>query len=140
MYDILTFEQVRPLIDWNGNECCGFIISRSLPTVAIWPVPSLKPSEDSYSIGHKAWQEAQTRAKREGYVILGTIHTHPNGPEGPSEKDLEIASHLRNSEIRMVWHPLSSVLTIYDKSGIIQTNHVEVPRWFKEEARLIFLD
>ena len=59
------------------------------------------------------------RAKREGVRVVGSIHSHPYGPTGPSDLDLAIAKKLGTNELRAVWHPGSGSLTFYGRSGVL---------------------
>jgi hypothetical protein len=129
-----TFNALRPLVSYEGHEGCGFLTADG----QLWPTPSQKPSPVSYSIGRAAWNAARGRALVEGTTLIGSLHTHPDGPDGPSEKDLAIARRLRRGEIRQVWHPRSGLLTTYDRSGVVGKATVQRPIWFRALAWLAF--
>ncbi len=76
----LSFSDLRPLIDLEGHEQCGFLVGTEHRICALWPTPSLRPSETRYSIGREAWEAARARSAREGVTLLGSLHTHPSGP------------------------------------------------------------
>ena len=133
---LLTFAHLRPLVSYEGNEGCGFLIVRD-GICEVWPVPSRKPSPTGYSIGRQQHIRARIRAKAENCQIWGTIHTHPDGPPGPSPEDLHLTRFLRG-EVRAVWHPRSGLLTIYGREGVISTSTISRPFWFRILAFLLF--
>lgn len=132
------YKDLKCLIDLEGNETCGFVVKDGVG-VEMWKTPSLRPSPDSYSIGKNAWRNANIRAKKEQKKIIGTIHTHPNGPIGPSDKDIQVARKLRNGEIRLVWHPSSGTLTQYGKQGIIEQSVIKIPLLMIPVLKLFFV-
>lgn len=134
---MLTFKQLRPLLDIEGNETCAFVI-QTPSGFELWPTPSLRPAPDSYSIGRLAWENARKRTASEGKRLCGSLHTHPNGPLGPSTKDLQIAHYLRNGEIRMVWHPRSGTLTTYSREGLIAQQIIRAPLWIRPILWIFF--
>ena len=86
----IGFNQILTITPFDGTEGCGFLTGNTEEITAIVATPSLKPSRFQYSIGFPAWQQMRATAKETGLVIWGTIHSHPDGPLGPSEKDLDI--------------------------------------------------
>lgn len=135
----IGFAQLRPLLDVEGNERCGLLVARDGVIVDVWPVPSLRPSPVSYAIGRSAWIDGHRRARELGVRVVGSIHSHPDGPEGPSEQDLEIARHLPPREIRAVWHPRSGRLTFYGREGILASETVARPLWLRMVAPVFWI-
>ncbi len=123
----IGFRDLRPLLRPPWHEGCGFLVRDAGGRIAVWPVPSLTPAPDRYAIGKAAWVQANRRAQHTGCAILGTIHTHPEGPEGPSERDLAIARRLPVTELRMVWYPRGGHLTLYNRTGILATTAIPAP-------------
>jgi proteasome lid subunit RPN8/RPN11 len=84
--------------DWSsGLERCGIIFGvkdaegtgwvagcAELLNVAADPV-------HNYAFEESAQAKAWSRVERWGYEVLGIWHTHPSGPEGPSQTDLDYA-------------------------------------------------
>ena len=134
----LSFADLSTLLDPEGYEQCGFLMGQAGRIECIWPTPSLRPSSTSYRIGREAWDRARERAAREGLSLLGSIHTHPDGPPGPSERDLWLSARLGNGGVRAVWHPRSGTLTIYDASGILRQDVIARPWWFRLIAPLFY--
>ena len=113
---------IPELTPWEGCETCAFLVGKegSLDVLEVWPTPSLTPSPENYSIGKRAWEGAKKRARSLDMVVIGTIHTHPLGPEGPSPQDEACACFLRPPDrIRAVWHPKSGKLTTYNGQGVL---------------------
>lgn len=123
--------QLLQLADHEGNERCGFIVGTKNAVTDIWAIPSLRPDPCSYRIGKPAWNGARERAQRESVILHGSIHSHPNGPKGPSVCDLWLSARLHHGALRMVWHPRSGTLTTYGKQGIIDQCQTKRPLWFR---------
>lgn len=138
MKNKIDFNQLLAITPFDGTEGCGFLVGDTTEITAIVATPSLTPSRFQYSIGYPAWQQMRATAKETGLTIWGTIHSHPDGPLGPSEKDLDIASRLRGREVRAVWHPRTQTLTFYKRDIILQ-KRVAVPLWFRALAKILFI-
>lgn len=68
-------------------EVCGFIMSSADPDTDhyLFEVPNIaKDPEHHWLMGEDYMRLAYTDEEN----IFGVYHTHPNGPEGPSEVDL----------------------------------------------------
>ena len=129
------------MFDETGMETCGFLLGdRQRGIIEIWPTPSLRPDGVSYRIGRQAWGDARAKAEEAEMTLLGSIHSHPNGPPGPSEKDLALARHLRSDDhVRATWHPRSSTLTLYGPDGIISQQTIPRPWWHRLLAPILFV-
>lgn len=129
---MIAFRELVKIAPYDGNETGG-IVYKSDADYQILPIPSLRPSEDTYIIGVKKFHALR---RKMGNNFCGVIHTHPNGPAGASDRDIAIA--IKNTKhVRYVWHPRSGTLTQYN--GISSTSHhVNVPLWFRIASLILF--
>jgi len=136
-----ALDAILDLIPWDGNESCAFLVGKDgcEDVLEVWPTPSLQPSPEGYSIGRNAWIRARQRAEEQGKVVIGTIHTHPLGPPGPSRRDESCARYLRPPEsLRAVWHPRSGRLITYNRQGVLDERILPRPLWMRLLAALVF--
>lgn len=114
-------------------ELCGFIIAEgrglnfktldTLPLCAMRIAESKDLQPDSYRLGKNAWIQAQKFAKAQGWSVVGSFHTHPTGPAGPSATDLAIAKGLSGYDrLRAVIY--RNRIWFYDRTGIIATHNL----------------
>ena len=82
------------------NECCGILIGRDEPAKGRRVVDRLEPGQNvfaaderyhRFSIDPRAQLKAEREAEKEGKVVLGFYHSHPDHPARPSEYDREHA-------------------------------------------------
>jgi len=136
----LKWHALSELIDWEGNETGGLLIGSDDAIEGVWPVPSRRPNPNRYSVQRGIYYKARDTAGRLGIRVWGVIHTHPNGPEGPSAEDIELAKRyrIRAGEVRAVWHPRSGRLTLFDAQGPTASTTIACPLWFRLVRALVF--
>jgi proteasome lid subunit RPN8/RPN11 len=79
------------------NECCGFLLGRSVDGAKV--VTELLRTENErsdsarnrYLISPEAYRLGEAEAERQGLQIIGFYHSHPDAPPRPSEFDREHA-------------------------------------------------
>jgi proteasome lid subunit RPN8/RPN11 len=82
------------------NECCGILIGRDVTGVAgnrrvvdrLLPGRNVFEADEQYhrfSIDPRQQLQAEREAEKEGKVVLGFYHSHPDHPARPSEYDRE---------------------------------------------------
>jgi proteasome lid subunit RPN8/RPN11 len=80
------------------NECCGILVGRDTPENGVKRrvVERLEPGKNAFeadeqyhrfSIDPLAQLKAEREAEKEGKVVLGFYHSHPDHPARPSEYD-----------------------------------------------------
>lgn len=67
-----------------------------------------------YDFDRRVFKSTCAKARRQGMKVLGIIHTHPGGPDEPSQDDLDCAGRRYTNA---VWS--SGTITFYKRSGII---------------------
>lgn len=70
------------------DEACGLLAGIDASVAKVYETANADPAPDRFTIDpaeqFAAWNDATTN----GWVILGTFHSHPTGPPIPSEADL----------------------------------------------------
>jgi proteasome lid subunit RPN8/RPN11 len=93
--------ELRRQIETEGsaafpNECCGILIGRDSRERRV--VDRLMPGQNvfeaderyhRFSIDPRLQLQAEREAEKEGKMVLGFYHSHPNHPARPSEYDRE---------------------------------------------------
>lgn len=67
---------------------------------------------------------------------MGSIHTHPDGPPGPSDVDLEIATRLRPHEYRAVCRPPGDLFLGHFAQAALAQNGRRLVRWHAQIKQL----
>jgi proteasome lid subunit RPN8/RPN11 len=75
------------------NECCGVLIGRGSQIHRVIPIKSNHPSPDSYFMDPEEQMSVFSRMKEQEETLVGIYHSHPEGPEHPSDADLQFAFH-----------------------------------------------
>jgi proteasome lid subunit RPN8/RPN11 len=111
------------------NECCGIMYGRDTEKGRI--VESLEPVANvfdeteryhRFSISSKQLMEAEKKAGKEGRLVLGFYHSHPDHPARPSEYDREHA-----------WPFYSYVIV-----AIAKREAVDMTSWMLDEQTEVF--
>jgi proteasome lid subunit RPN8/RPN11 len=100
---LILSESLRRQIESEGsaaypNECCGILVGRDVADGAMKRriVERLEPGKNvfeadeqyhRFSIDPLAQLKAERAAEKEGKVVLGFYHSHPDHPARPSEYD-----------------------------------------------------
>jgi proteasome lid subunit RPN8/RPN11 len=85
--------------DWNRvtahlqsclpEEGCGLLAGRGPDVELIVPIENAEHSSSHYHMEHRALIEAFHRVDQLGLELLGAFHSHPHGPAGVSQSDVE---------------------------------------------------
>ena len=73
------------------NEGCGLLAVANGEVMAAYPTSNADASPRSYTIPPAEHYAALVDAESKGWEIGGVFHSHPNGPRGMSEVDMERA-------------------------------------------------
>jgi proteasome lid subunit RPN8/RPN11 len=75
-----------------GVECCGLLAGRHGAITRIFPAANAaEKSATSYEIAPKEIFERMREMRADGIEMLGIYHSHPNGKNEPSSRDIEQA-------------------------------------------------
>jgi len=79
------------------EEACGFLVGAEIPgqriIQAAWPAKNISGENRKrrFIVDPVDYLHAEKRAAREGLLLLGIFHSHPDHPARPSEHDLAAA-------------------------------------------------
>jgi len=73
------------------HEACGILGGRDGRVESVHPVQSTPPGRTRFAMDPAAQLCAMDNIQREGRVMVGIYHSHPEGPAVPSRVDLEQA-------------------------------------------------
>ena len=73
------------------EEACGLIAGKDGRAVRIVPMRNVDRSASTYRLDPAEQLAAFDAIERDGFELLAIYHSHPAGPEGPSDLDLRLA-------------------------------------------------
>ncbi|NIS80268.1 MAG: hypothetical protein GTO14_08675 [Anaerolineales bacterium] len=85
------------------NEACGFLFGSGGKVRVVIPVTNIDHSPFRFRMDPKEQIEAMFRMEAEGYELIAIFHSHPRGPQGPSETDVAEAAY--PEAFYLVWAP-----------------------------------
>jgi proteasome lid subunit RPN8/RPN11 len=69
------------------EEACGLLAGQGESIEAVIPVANALHSQVRYRMEPAEQLKAFLEIERQGWELIGIYHTHPRGPEGPSQTD-----------------------------------------------------
>ena len=84
----------------------GLIVEDRKQVKGILPLPNVQEEavrHHRYLLSAEGYLQAETEAERQGYIVLGVFHSHPDHPEQPSIYDRESAWPSFSYLITSVW-------------------------------------
>lgn len=69
------------------EEACGLLAGRGESVQTVIPVTNALHSQFCYRMEPAEQLKAFLEIERQGWELIGIYHTHPHGPEGPSQTD-----------------------------------------------------
>jgi proteasome lid subunit RPN8/RPN11 len=70
-------------------EGCGLLAGENGEATAIYPVENILQSATEYEMDPRQQLEAMLAMEAEGKQLLAIYHSHPSGPQRPSQTDIE---------------------------------------------------
>lgn len=83
-------------------EACGLVAGRGNRAEAIYPIKNALKSPVQFRMDAREQLKAFESIEEQGLELLAIYHSHPNGPETPSETDL---AESRYEAICLIWAP-----------------------------------
>ena len=83
-------------------EACGLLAGRGNRVEAIYPVQNMLKSRVEFRMEPREQLKAFESIEELGLELLAIYHSHPSGPETPSETDL---AEWRYEAIALIWAP-----------------------------------
>ncbi len=97
-------EMRRHVADCYPEEGCGILGGFSDRVEWVIPVTNMLHSSTRFRMDPREQVDAFFKIEEAGGKIIGIYHSHPSGPENPSESDVR-ASALPEV-VHIIWHPL----------------------------------
>ena len=72
-------------------EACGFLAGREGIVEQIYSIDNILQSRTNYEMDAKQQLEAMLDMEANGWEMVAIFHSHPNGPQTPSETDIKLA-------------------------------------------------
>ncbi len=72
-------------------EACGFLAGRDGIVEQIYNINNILQSRTNYEMDAKQQLEAMLDMEANGWEMVAIFHSHPNGPQIPSETDIKLA-------------------------------------------------
>jgi [CysO sulfur-carrier protein]-S-L-cysteine hydrolase len=74
------------------RECCGLLAGRDGAITHVFPATNAAPNPvTSYEIAPQEIFQRMREMRAAGLELLGIYHSHPNGKNEPSPRDIELA-------------------------------------------------
>jgi [CysO sulfur-carrier protein]-S-L-cysteine hydrolase len=105
-------------------EACGLVAGQERQSLAVFPVTNELHSPTAYRFAPQEQLDLFLRLEKEGWDLLAIYHSHPTGPQTPSQTDVAQAAY--PDSIYLIW---SKIDTDWQCRGfIIETGQVtEIP-------------
>jgi proteasome lid subunit RPN8/RPN11 len=85
----LWFDMIHHAEETAPEECCGLAAGSGREITRIIPVENVLHSEVEFKMAAAGQIQEMMRIEREGLELLAIYHSHPEGPENPSIKDIK---------------------------------------------------
>ena len=82
-------------------EACGLVAGRDCQSRAVFPVTNELHSPTAYRFTSQEQIELFTQLENEGWDLLAIYHSHPAGPDTPSETDIAQATY--PDSVYLIW-------------------------------------
>ncbi len=83
------------------EEACGLVASQAGRTVAVFPVANQLRSPVRFRMEPRQQVKAYFEILERGWELAAIYHSHPDGPEIPSQTD--VAEHAYPEAIALIW-------------------------------------
>lgn len=90
------------------EEACGLVAGRAGRSMEVIPVTNILRSPVRYRMAPQEQLEAFERIEARGLELLAIYHSHPHGPDHPSNTDIDEAYY--PEAVTLIWFPVSSPL------------------------------
>lgn len=81
----------KPVLQNGQQECCGLLAGRGGVIVRDFPATNALASATEYEIAPKELFQHMREIREAGLELMGIYHSHPNGDNKPSPRDIEWA-------------------------------------------------
>ena len=86
------------------REACGVLAGEQGNVHWVEPIANVENSNSRFRMDPQAQLEVILRIEEQGLSLLGIYHSHPQGPDRPSETDFQEAAYPQAAHL--IWSPL----------------------------------
>ena len=86
------------------EEACGLIAGKGNQALEVIAVPNLLHSSVRFRMDPPDQWAAFKRMEEQGQELIGIYHSHPAGPDGPSQTDIQEAFYPEAASL--IWSPV----------------------------------
>lgn len=87
-------------------EACGLVAGLNHHSLAVFPATNQLQSPTRYQFAPQEQIELFLLLEKEGWDLLAIYHSHPDGPETPSETDIKEAAY--PDSIYLIWSKIGN--------------------------------
>ena len=124
-------EMVRYAKSELPNEACGLLAGKQdadgKEVLKVYYLTNTDHATDHFTIDPKEQLAAVKDMRANGYVQLGTWHSHPESPSRPSEEDKKLAYDPKASYM---------ILSLMAENPVLNSFHIENNEVEKEDLRI----
>jgi len=115
------------------NEACGLIAGKKagedMIIETVYLLTNLDASNEHFSMDPKEQLQAVKDARKNGWMVFGNFHSHPESPSRPSEEDKRLAYDSSASYL---------ILSLQEKNvPVLKAFHIEKQKQVTQEELLI---
>lgn len=92
---VLTTSQYQEMLShvsqWHPLEACGLLAGAGQTVNSVYPIDNILRSPTAYEMEPTQQLKAMLDFEAQGDSLLAIYHSHPQGPEYPSQTDVEKA-------------------------------------------------
>ncbi len=105
-------------------EACGLVAGQERQSLAVFPVTNELHSPTAYRFAPQEQLDLFLRLEKEGWDLLAIYHSHPAGPQMPSQTDVAQAAY--PDSVYLIWSKIDADWQC--RGFIIETGQVtEIP-------------
>ncbi|MDR3365701.1 MAG: M67 family metallopeptidase [Prevotellaceae bacterium] len=73
------------------NEACGLLVGKENEALKQYPLTNVDHSPEHFSLDPKEQFAVLREARRQGWQVIASYHSHPASPARPSAEDIRLA-------------------------------------------------
>ena len=103
------------------EEACGLVAGKQACSVWVRPITNISRSSTRFRFDPHQQLEAMLLIEEQGLEMMAIYHSHPHGPDVPSDQDVEESAYPET--VNLIWYPVGGT---WDCRGyLIVANKIE---------------
>jgi proteasome lid subunit RPN8/RPN11 len=101
------WEQMREHVVLTApEEACGLVAGKDGQSMEVFTIENALHSPARYRMDPESQLRAMLSIEERGWEIAAIYHSHPGGPEVPSQTDIAEAAY--PGVVHLIWHPINA--------------------------------